>query len=62
MIVTGISTDLDKYYNLEKRTIVKNVFNPVTNDFGVEYVQYFYTKTGEIEPSKSVGLNVDTYS
>lgn len=62
MIVTGISTDLDKYYTLEKRTIVKNVFNPVTNDFGVEYVQYFYTKTGEIEPSKSVGLNVDTYS
>jgi hypothetical protein len=62
MIVTGISTDLDKYYNLEKRTIVRNVFNPINNDFGVEYVQYFYTKTGEIEPTKSVGINLDKYA
>ena len=62
MIVTGISTDIDRYYTLEKRTIVKNVFNPINNDFGIEYVQYFYTKVGELEPSNSVGLNVDRYA
>ena len=61
MIVTGIATDVYNYYNLEKRIVTKNVFDPITNKYGVEYVQYYYTKTGDLEPSKSVGLNVDTY-
>lgn len=62
MIVSSISTDIDKYYNLEKKTIIKNVFNPVTNDYGVEYIQYFYNKVGELEPTKSVGVNLDRYA
>ena len=62
MIVTGISTDIYNYYNLEKKIVTKNVFNPVTNDYGVEYVQYFYNKTGELEPTKNVGLNLDKYA
>lgn len=62
MIVTGISTDIYNYYNLEKKIVTKNIFNPVTNDYGVEYVQYFYNKTAELEPTKNVGLNLDKYA
>jgi hypothetical protein len=60
MIVTSISTDLSKYYNLDKLVITKNILDPVTQKFEVEYVQYyFYNKVGEIEPAKTVGLTVD---
>jgi hypothetical protein len=62
MIVTSISTDIDRYYNLDKRTVVKNILDPLTQKVSVEYVQYFYTKTGEVQPTKSVGLNIDKYA
>jgi hypothetical protein len=62
MIVTSISTDIDRYYNLDKRTVVKNILDPLTQKISVEYVQYFYTKTGEVQPTKSVGLNIDKYA
>ena len=61
MIVTGVSTEFDRYYALDKKTIIKNVFDPVTNDYKVEYIQYFYNKIGELEASKSVGTNLDRY-
>jgi hypothetical protein len=59
MIITSISTDVDKFYNLDKKVVVKNVYNPITKKYGVEYVQYFYNKTAKLEPTKSVGLNID---
>jgi hypothetical protein len=59
MIVTSISTDISKYYSLEKTVVTKNVFNPITQKYGVEYVQYFYNKVGKLEPSQTVGLTVD---
>lgn len=60
MIITSINSDLDKYYNLQKLVITKNILDPVTQKFEVEYVQYyFYNKLSEIEPTKTVGLNVD---
>jgi len=62
MIVTAISTDIDKYYALDKKTIVKNVYNPINKSYGVEYVQYFYNKVGQLEPTKSVGVNLDKYA
>lgn len=62
MIVTSINTDIDRYHSLEKKTIIKNVLNPVTNDYGVEYIQYFYNKVGELEPTKNVGVNLDRYA
>jgi hypothetical protein len=61
MIVTGISTEFDKYYALDKKTIIKNVFNPVTREYAVEYIQYFYNKVGELEATKSKGTNLDRY-
>jgi hypothetical protein len=61
MIVTSIRTDIDKYYNLDKKTVTKNVFNPITKKFGVEYIQYFYDKVGKLQPTKSVGINLDKY-
>jgi hypothetical protein len=62
MIVTSISTDVDRYYNLDKTVVTKNVFNPITEKYGVEYVQYFYNKVGELEPTKNVGVNIDKYA
>jgi hypothetical protein len=62
MIVTSISTDIDKFYNLEKKVIVKDIFNPVTKKHGVEYVQYFYDKVAKLQPTKSVGLNIDKHA
>lgn len=62
MIITGISTELDRYYALDKKTIIKNVYNPITKDYGVEYVQYFYNKVGALEPTKSAGINIDKYA
>lgn len=62
MIVTAISTEIDRYYNLDKKTIVKNLYNPVTKDYDVEYIQYFYNKIGKLEPTKSVGVNLDKYA
>jgi hypothetical protein len=60
MIVTSISSDLNKYYNLDKLVITKNILDPVTQKFEVEYVQYyFYNKIGQLEPTKTVGLSVD---
>ena len=62
MIVTSISTDVDKYYNLDKTVVTKNVYNPITEKYGVEYVQYFYNKTAKLEPTKSVGINIDKFA
>jgi hypothetical protein len=62
MIVTSISTDIDKYYNLDKKVIVKNVFNPVNKKYGVEYVQYFYDKVAKLQPTKAVGINIDKFA
>lgn len=62
MIVTAIATDIDKYYALDKKTIIKNVFNTITKSYGVEYIQYFYNKVGELEPTKNVGVNLDKYA
>jgi hypothetical protein len=59
MIVTSISTDIDKYYGLDKTVVTKNVFNPITKKYGVEYVQYFYNKIGKLEATQTVGLSVD---
>jgi len=61
MIVTGVSTEFDRYYALDKKTIIKNVFDPVTNDYKIEYIQYYYNKIGELEASKSKGTNLDRY-
>jgi hypothetical protein len=62
MIVTGIGTDIYNYYNLEKKIVSKAVFDPKTETYNMEYVQYYYNKVGELHPTKSVGLNVDKYS
>lgn len=62
MIVTAISAEIDRYYALDKKTIIKNVFNPINNAFGVEYIQYYYNKVGQLEPTKSVGINIDKYA
>lgn len=62
MIVTGIGTDVYNYYGFEKKIISKAVLDPKSNTYTMEYVQYYYTKAGEVQPTKSVGLNVDTYS
>lgn len=62
MIVTGISTDLYNYYNFDKKIITKNIYDPVNDTYKVEYVQYFYNKIGELEPTKSVGINLDRYA
>ena len=62
MIVTGIGTEVYNYYNFDKKIVSKAVFNPANNTYSMEYVQYYYNKVGELEPSKSVGLNVDKYS
>lgn len=62
MIVTSISTDVDRYYNLDKTVVTKNVFNPITQKYGVEYVQYFYNKIAQLEPTKAVGINIDKYA
>jgi hypothetical protein len=60
MIITSINSDLSKYYNLDKLVITKNILDPVTQKFEVEYVQYyFYNKLSELEPTKTVGLNLD---
>ena len=60
MIVTSVNSDLDKYYGLNKLTVTKNILNPVTQKFSVEYVQYyFYNKVAKLEPLKTVGLSVD---
>ena len=59
MIVTSISTDVYKYYNLNKVLVTKNIYNPVTKAYGVEYVQYFYTKIGSLEPSKPAEPTID---
>jgi hypothetical protein len=60
MIITSVSSDLDKYYNLDKLVITKNILDPVTQKFEVEYVQYyFYNKLSELEPAKTVGLHLD---
>jgi hypothetical protein len=61
MIVTSITTDIDRYSTFDKKTIIKNVFNPRTKDYDVEYVQYFYNKSAELEPSKSLGNTLDKY-
>lgn len=62
MIVTGIGTDLYNYYNFDKKIITKNIYDPVNDTYKVEYVQYFYNKIGELEPIKSVGINLDRYA
>lgn len=63
MIVTSINTDLSKYSNLDKLVITKNILDPVTQKFTVEYVQYyFYNKLSELEPTKTVGLHLDRYA
>jgi len=62
MIVTGISTDIYNYYNIEKRIITKNIFDPITQEYKAEYVQYFYTKIAELEPSKAIGNNLDRFA
>jgi hypothetical protein len=63
MIITSVSSDLDKYYNLDKLVITKNILDPVTQKFTVEYVQYyFYNKLSELEPTKTVGLHLDRYA
>jgi hypothetical protein len=62
MIVSAINTEIDRYYALDKKTIIKNMFDPVTQKHWVEYVQYFYNKVGELEPSKSTGTKVDKYA
>jgi hypothetical protein len=60
MIVTGIGTDLYKYYGFDKLVVTKNVLDPVTQEFKVEYVQYyFYNKIAELQATKSVGLTLD---
>ena len=60
MIVTGISTDLYKYYGFDKLVVTKNILDPVTQEFKVEYVQYyFYNKIAELQATKSVGLTLD---
>lgn len=60
MLVTSINTDLDKYYNLTKLVVTKNILDPVTQKFSVEYVQYyFYNKTAGLEPTRTVGLTLD---
>lgn len=59
MIVAGISTDLYRYYNFDNKVITKNVYDPINDTYKLEQVQYFYNKIGELEPSKSVGVNLD---
>lgn len=61
MIVTAISTEIDKYYSLDKKIIVKNVLDPVTNKYSVEYVQFIYNKVGKPIPIKEVGTTIDKY-
>lgn len=62
MIVTGIGTDIYNYYSFEKKVVSKAVFDIESKTYSMEYVLYYYNKAGEVEPTKSVGLNVDTYS
>jgi hypothetical protein len=59
MIVTSINSDLDKYFNLDKLVITKNILDPVTQKFTVEYV---HNKLSELEPTKTVGLHLDRYA
>lgn len=61
MIVTAISTEIDKYYALDKKTIIKNVLDPVTKHYSVEYVQFIYNKVGKPIPIKEVGTTIDKY-
>lgn len=62
MIVTSIGTHLDRYYGVDKKLVIKNVYNPVTEKMGVEYIQYIYNKIGQLEPTKSVGVNLDKHA
>ena len=62
MIVTAISTQIDKYYALDKKIIVKNVLDPVTKHYSVEYVQFIYNKVGKPIPIKEVGNTIDKYA
>ena len=61
MIIAGISTDIYNYYNVEKKIITKNIFDPITQEYKPEYVQYFYTKVGELRPSNAIGNSLDKY-
>ena len=62
MIVTAISTEIDRYYALDKKIIVKNVLDPVTKHYSVEYVQFIYNKVGKPIPIKEVGTTIDNYA
>lgn len=62
MIVTGIGTDVYNYYGFEKKVVSKAILDPKSNEYKMEYIQYYYTNAGELEPIRSVGLNVDKYS
>jgi hypothetical protein len=62
MIVTAISAEIDKYYSLDKKTIVKNILDPVTKKYSVEYVQFIYNKVGKPIPIKEVGTTIDKYA
>jgi hypothetical protein len=62
MIVTAISTQIDKYYALDKKIIVKNVLDPVTKHYSVEYIQFIYNKVGKPIPIKEVGTVLDKYA
>jgi hypothetical protein len=59
MIITGIGTDMYNYYNFHKKIVTKNVYDPINDTYKVEYVQYFYNKVGELEPTKAMGLTID---
>jgi hypothetical protein len=60
MIVSSISTNVERYYSLDKTKVVKHILNPITNKAEEQHLIYYvYNRIGEIVSGNPLGNNLD---
>lgn len=60
MIVSSISTNIERYYSLDKTLVTKHIINPITNKAEQEHLIYYvYNRIGEITTNNHIGAYID---
>jgi hypothetical protein len=60
MIVSSISTNVERYYSLDKTKVVKHILNPITNKAEEQHLIYYvYNRIGEIVSDNHIGAYID---
>jgi hypothetical protein len=60
MIVSSVSTNIERYYSLDRTLVTKHIINPITNKTEEEHLVYYvYNRVGEVTSSNHLGDFID---